>query len=141
MYSGWDTYVAEVAEVEVSSSGEMRVHRIVCAVDCGTMVNPDTVKAQTEGGVVFGITGALYGEVTLKNGRVQQSNFSDYRILRMNESPPIEVHLVKNTEKPGGMGEPATAATAPALANAVFAATGKRIRRLPIQKALQASST
>jgi isoquinoline 1-oxidoreductase beta subunit len=141
MYSGWDTYVAEVAEVEVSSSGEVRVHRIVCAVDCGTMVNPDTVKAQIEGGVVFGITGALYGEVTLKNGRVQQSNFSDYRMLRMNESPAIEVHLVRNTEKPGGMGEPATAATAPALANAVFAATGKRIRRLPLQKALQGSST
>jgi isoquinoline 1-oxidoreductase beta subunit len=141
MYSGWDTYVAEVAEVEVSSSGEVRVHRIVCAVDCGTMVNPDTVKAQTEGGVVFGITGALYGEVTLTNGRVQQSNFSDYRMLRMNDSPAIEVHLVKNTEKPGGMGEPATAATAPALANAVFAATGKRIRRLPLQKALQTSST
>jgi isoquinoline 1-oxidoreductase beta subunit len=141
MYSGWDTYVAEVAEVEVSSSGEVRVHRIVCAVDCGTMVNPDTVKAQTEGGVVFGITGALYGEVTLKNGRVQQSNCSDYRMLRMNESPAIEVHLVRSTEKPGGMGEPATAATAPALANAVFAATGKRIRRLPLQKALQTTST
>ena len=141
MYSGWDTYVAEVAEVEVSSSGEVRVHRIVCAVDCGTMVNPDTVKAQTEGGVVFGITGALYGEVTLKNGRVQQSNFSDYRMLRMNETPAIEVHLVRNTEKPGGMGEPATAATAPALANAVFAATGKRIRRLPLQKALPSPST
>jgi isoquinoline 1-oxidoreductase beta subunit len=141
MYSGWDTYVAEVAEVEVSSSGEVRVHRIVCAVDCGTMINPDTVKAQIEGGVVFGITGALYGEVTLKNGRVQQSNFSDYRILRMNESPVIEVHLVRSTETPGGIGEPGTAATAPALANAVFAATGKRIRRLPLQKALQASST
>jgi isoquinoline 1-oxidoreductase beta subunit len=141
MYSGWNTYVAEVAEVEVSSSGEVRVHRIVCAVDCGTIVNPDTVKAQIEGGVVFGITGALYGEVTLKNGRVQQSNFSDYRMLRMNESPAIEVHLVRSTETPGGIGEPGTAATAPALANAVFAATGKRIRRLPLQKALQASST
>jgi isoquinoline 1-oxidoreductase beta subunit len=141
MYSGWDTYVAEVAEVEVSSSGEVRVHRVVCAVDCGTMVNPDTVKAQIEGGVVFGITGALYGEVTLKNGRVQQSNFSDYRILRMNESPAIEVHLVRSTASPGGIGEPGTAATAPALANAVFAATGKRIRRLPLRKALQASST
>jgi isoquinoline 1-oxidoreductase subunit beta len=141
MYSGWDTYVAEVAEVEVAPSGEVRVHRIVCAVDCGTVVNPDTVKAQIEGGVVFGITGALYGEVTLKNGRVQQSNFTDYRMLRMNESPAIEVHLVRSTEKPGGIGEPGTAATAPALANAVFAATGKRIRRLPLQKALQASST
>jgi isoquinoline 1-oxidoreductase beta subunit len=141
LYSGWDTYVAEVAEVEVSSSGQVRVHRIVCAVDCGTIVNPDTVKAQIEGGVVFGITGALYGEVTLKNGRVQQSNFSDYRVLRMNEAPAIEVHLVRNNESPGGIGEPGTAATAPALANAVFAATGKRIRRLPLQKALQVSST
>jgi isoquinoline 1-oxidoreductase beta subunit len=141
LYSGWDTYVAEVAEVEVSSSGEVRVHRIVCAVDCGTVVNPDTVKAQIEGGVVFGITGALYGEVTLKNGRVQQSNFSDYRMLRMSEAPAIEVHLVRNNETPGGIGEPGTAATAPALANAVFAATGKRIRRLPLQKALQSSST
>jgi isoquinoline 1-oxidoreductase subunit beta len=141
LYSGWDTYVAEVAEVEVAPSGEVRVHRIVCAVDCGTIVNPDTVKAQIEGGVVFGITGALWGEVTLKNGRVQQSNFNNYRMLRMNESPAIEVHLVRNTEKPGGIGEPGTAATAPALANAVFAATGKRIRRLPLQKALQGSST
>jgi isoquinoline 1-oxidoreductase beta subunit len=141
LYSGWDTYVAEVAEVEVSPSGEVRVRRIVCAVDCGTIVNPDTVKAQIEGGVVFGITGALYGEVTLKNGRVQQSNFSDYRMLRMNEAPAIEVHLVRNHETPGGIGEPGTAATAPALANAVFAATGKRIRHLPLQKALQASST
>ena len=97
---------------------------------------PDTVTAQIEGGVVFGISGALWGEITLKNGRVEQSNFHDYRVLRMNETPPIEVHLVRNLEAPGGMGEPGTAATAPALANAVFAATGKRIRQLPLQKAL-----
>jgi isoquinoline 1-oxidoreductase subunit beta len=136
MYSGWDTYVAQVAEVEVSGSGEIWVHRVVCAVDCGTIINPDTVKAQIESGVVFGIGGALWGEITLKNGRVEQSNFHDYRVLRMNETPPIEVHLVRNLEAPGGMGEPGTAATAPALANAVFAATGKRIRQLPLQKAL-----
>ncbi|MFL5402657.1 MAG: molybdopterin cofactor-binding domain-containing protein [Gemmatimonadales bacterium] len=140
LYSGWDSYVAEVAEVEVLKSGEVRVHRIVCAVDCGTVVNPDTVKAQIEGGIVFGIGGALWGEITLKNGRVEQSNFNNYRVLRINETPVIEVHLVRNGEKPGGIGEPGTAVTAPALANAVFAATGKRIRRLPLQKALQGSA-
>ncbi len=134
MYGGaWDTYLAQVAEVAVSPSGEVRVHRIVCAVDCGTVVNPDTVKAQIEGGVIFGIGGALWGEVTLKNGRVEQSNFHDVRVLRMNETPAIEVHLVRNGEPPGGIGEPGTAVTAPALANAVFAATGKRIRKLPLK--------
>jgi isoquinoline 1-oxidoreductase subunit beta len=140
LYSGWDTYLAHVAEVEVSTSGEVRVHRIVCAVDCGTVINPDTVRAQMEGGIVFGIAGALWGEITLKNGRVEQSNFNNYRVLRINETPAIEVHLVRNNETPGGIGEPGTAATAPALANAIFAATGKRIRRLPIQKALQSST-
>jgi CO/xanthine dehydrogenase Mo-binding subunit len=138
MYSGWDTYVAQVADVEVSGDGEIRVRRVVCAVDCGTIINPDTVVAQMEGGVVFGISGALWGEVTLKDGRVEQSNFSNYRVLRMNETPPIEVHLVRNFEKPGGIGEPGTATTAPALANAIFAATGKRIRQLPLEKALKA---
>ena len=123
--------------MEVSGDGEIRVRRVVCAVDCGTIINPDTVVAQVESGVVFGISGSLWGEITLKNGRVEQSNFSDYRVLRMNETPPIEVHLVRNVEAPGGMGEPSTAATAPALANAVFAATGKRIRQLPLQKALK----
>jgi len=122
--------------VEVSGTGQIGVRRIVCAVDCGTIINPDTVKAQIESGVVFGIGGALWGEITVKNGRVEQSNFHDYRVLRMNETPPIEVHLVRNLEVPGGMGEPGTAATAPALANAVFAVTGKRIRQLPLQKAL-----
>ena len=136
MYSGWDTYLAQVAEVEVTDAGEILVRRVVCAVDCGTIINPDTVTAQVESGVVFGISGALWGEITLKSGRVEQSNFHDYRVLRMNEAPTIEVHLVRNFEAPGGMGEPATAATAPALANAVFAATGKRIRQLPLQKAL-----
>src|SRR5258706_8808136 len=133
LYSSLDSYLAEVAEVSVSKAGEVRVHPIVCAVDCGTVVNPDTVKAQIEGGIIFGISGALWGEVTLKNGRVEQSNFHDVRALRINETPAIEVHLVRNGEKPGGMGEPGTAVTAPALANAVFAATGKRIRKLPLR--------
>jgi isoquinoline 1-oxidoreductase beta subunit len=136
LYSGWDTYLAQVAEVEVSKTGAVRVLRVVCAVDCGTIVNPDTVKAQMESGVVFGIAGALWGEVTVKNGRVEQSNFNNYRVLRMNETPPIEVHLVRNGETPGGIGEPGTAATAPSLANAIFAATGKRLRKLPLQPGL-----
>jgi isoquinoline 1-oxidoreductase beta subunit len=136
LYSGWGTYLAQVAEVEVTGSGDVRVHRIVCAVDCGRIVNPDIVRAQIESGVVYGISGALWGEVTLKNGRVEQSNFHNYRVLRMNETPPIEVHLVRNSEAPGGIGEPGTAATAPALGNAIYAATGKRIRKLPLQPGL-----
>jgi CO/xanthine dehydrogenase Mo-binding subunit len=136
LYSGWGTYLAQVAEVEVTDSGEVRVHRIVCAVDCGRIVNPDIVRAQIESGVVYGISGALWGEVTLKNGRVEQSNFHNYRVLRMNETPPIEVHLVRNGEAPGGIGEPGTAVTAPALGNAIFAATGKRLRKLPLQPGL-----
>lgn len=136
LYSWWDTYIAEVAELEVSKSGDVRVHRVVCAVDCGTVVNPDIVTAQIESGVIFGISGALWGEITLKNGRVEQSNFNNYRVLRLNETPVIEVHIIRNNEKPGGMGELGTAVTAPALANAVFAVTGKRIRKLPLQKGL-----
>src|SRR5213596_2989940 len=138
LYSWWGSYLAEVAEVEVSKAGDLRVHRVVCAVDCGTVVNPDTVKAQIEGGVNFGISGALWGEITLKNGRVEQSNFHNYRVLRMNEAPTIEVHLVRNLEAPGGLGEPGTSVTGPALANAVFAATGKRLRKLPLVPALKA---
>ena len=122
--------------MEVNASGDVRVHRIVCAVDCGRIVNPDIVRAQIESGVVYGISAALWGEVTLKNGRVEQSNFHNYRVLRMNETPPIDVHLVRNGEAPGGIGEPGTAVTAPALANAIFAATGKRLRKLPLQSGL-----
>ena len=139
LYSWWGSYLAEVAEVEVSQAGELRVHRVVCAVDCGTVVNPDIVKAQIEGGVNFGISGALWGEITLKHGRVEQSNFHNYRVLRMNEAPAIEVHLVRNLEAPGGLGEPGTSVTAPALANAVFAATGKRIRKLPLAPGLRST--
>jgi isoquinoline 1-oxidoreductase subunit beta len=136
MYSSWGTYLAQVAEVETTNSGEVRVRRVVCAVDCGTVVNPDIVRAQVESGVVYGISAALWGEVTIKNGRVEQSNFHDYRALRMNEAPAIEVHLLRSGEAPGGIGEPGTAVTAPTLANAIYAATGKRLRKLPLQPAL-----
>jgi isoquinoline 1-oxidoreductase beta subunit len=126
------SYLAQVAEIEVSKAGDVRVRRVVCAMDCGTVVNPDTVQAQIQSGTMFGITAALYGEITLKDGRVEQSNFDTYQILRMNEAPAIEVHFVKNSEPPGGMGETGTSAIVPAIANAIFAATGKRLRKMPI---------
>jgi isoquinoline 1-oxidoreductase beta subunit len=130
------TYMAQVAEVEIANDGNIRVKRVVCAVDCGSVVNPDTVEAQVQGAVIFGISAALHGEITLKNGRVQQNNFDDYEVLRINEAPMIEVHIVRNNEAPGGMGEPGTAAIMPAVANAIFAATGKRLRRLPVDPGL-----
>jgi isoquinoline 1-oxidoreductase beta subunit len=129
------TYMAQVAEVEVAKDGAVRVRRVVCAVDCGTVVNPDTVQAQIQGAIIFGITAALHGEITLKGGRVEQSNFHDYQMLRMNEAPAIEVHIVQNSEPPGGMGECGTSAIVPAVANAIFAATGKRLRKLPVDVA------
>jgi isoquinoline 1-oxidoreductase subunit beta len=129
------TYMAQVADVEVSSDGAVRVRRVVCAVDCGTVVNPDTVRAQIQGAIIFGITAALYGEITLKGGRVEQANFDTYQILRMNEAPAIEVHIVQSSEPPGGMGEAGTSAIVPAVTNAIFAATGKRLRKLPIDSA------
>jgi isoquinoline 1-oxidoreductase beta subunit len=129
---GYGAFLAEVAEVSVAG-GNVTVHRVVCVADPGMMVNPDIVKAQVEGSVVFGLTAALKGEVTVQKGRVQQTNFHNYPMLRMNETPKVEVHLVESTEAPAGMGEPATALIGPALANAVFAATGKRVRRLPIR--------
>ena len=129
------TYMAHVAEVEVARNGAVRVRRVVCAVDCGTAVNPDTVQAQVQSGVIFGITAALYGEIGLKNGRVQQSNFDTYQMLRMNEAPAIEVHIVQNSEPPGGMGECGTSLIVPAVANAIFAATGKRLRKMPVDVA------
>ena len=136
LYSDWGSYLAQVADVEVTGSGDVRVHRIVCVVDCGQIVNPDIVRAQIESGIVYGISGALWGEVTLNNGRVEQSNFHNYRVLRMNEAPPIEVYLLRNGEAPGGIGEPGTAVTAAALNNAIYAATGKRLRKLPLQPGL-----
>ena len=126
------TYMAQIAEVEVSKDGAVRVRRVVCAVDCGTVVTPDTVQAQIQSAIMFGITAALYGEITLKDGRVEQTNFDTYQILRMNEAPAIEVHIVQSFEPPGGMGETGTSAIIPAVTNAIFAATGKRLRKLPI---------
>jgi len=132
---GFGTYVAQIVEVAVGKDGRVRVERVVCAIDCGRIVNPDTVKAQAEGGSIFGITAALHGEITLKNGRVTQGNFDTYQMLRIDEAPAIEVYLVDSAEAPGGMGEPATAGIAPAVVNAVFAATGRRLRKLPIDGA------
>ena len=126
------TYLAQIAEVEVSRDGAVRVRRVVCAVDCGTVVNPDTVRAQIQSAIIFGVTAALYGEITLKDGRVEQTNFDSYQILRMKEAPAIEVHIVQSSEPPGGMGECGTSAIPPAVTNAIFAATGKRLRKLPI---------
>jgi isoquinoline 1-oxidoreductase beta subunit len=131
------SYMAQVAEVSVGPDGDVRVHRVVCAVDCGQAINPDTIVAQMEGGIVFGATAALWNEITIDKGRVQQTNFGDYRMMRINEAPKVEVHIVTSTDEPGGIGEPGTAGIAPALANAVFAATGKRIRKLPIGDQLQ----
>jgi isoquinoline 1-oxidoreductase beta subunit len=129
------TYMAQVAEVEVGKNGAVRVRRVVCAVDCGAVVNPDTVRAQIQSAIVFGVTAALYGEITLKDGRVEQTNFDTYQILRMNEAPVVEVHIVQSSEAPGGMGEAGTSAIVPAVTNAIFAATGKRLRKLPIDTA------
>lgn len=126
------SYVAEVAEVSVEN-GAPRVHRVVIAADLGMVVNPDTVAAQMEGAMVFGLTAALYGNISFKDGKVEQSNFHDYQMLRMNEMPKVEVHLVKSTEAPGGGGEPGTPPIAPAVTNALFKLTGKRIRTLPIK--------
>jgi isoquinoline 1-oxidoreductase beta subunit len=125
------SYLAQVAEVEVASKGSLRVRRLVTAVDCGTVVNPNTVAAQMEGGSLFGLTAALYGSITLRGGRVEQSNFHDYRPLRINEAPVVETHIVPSAEAPGGIGEAGTAIVAPAVANAIFAASGRRIRTLP----------
>jgi isoquinoline 1-oxidoreductase beta subunit len=127
------THVADVAEVSVDEAGNVRVHRIVCAVDCGKVVNPDNIIAQMQGGTAFGLTAALKAQATLKNGRIQQSNFHDYPILRMDEMPIVEVYLVESDQRPTGIGEMSVPPVAPAIANAVYAATGKRIRHIPIQ--------
>jgi isoquinoline 1-oxidoreductase beta subunit len=134
VHGSFYSYVAHVAEVSVEG-GRIRVHRVVSAIDCGTAVNPLSVKAQVEGAVVYGLSAALYGAITLREGRVQQSNFHDYRPLRMNEMPRVEVHIVPSTERPSGVGEPGVPPVAPAVANAVFAATGKRLRQLPLRLA------
>jgi isoquinoline 1-oxidoreductase beta subunit len=131
------SYLAQVAEVSVGPDGDVRVHRVVCAVDCGQNINPDGIIAQMEGGIVFGAGAALWNQITHDKGRVQQSNFGDYRVMRMNEAPTVEVYIVNSHDEPGGIGEPGTAGIAPAISNAVFAATGTRVRKLPIGEQLK----
>lgn len=140
LLSAFGSYVAEVAEVTVSDDGEVHVDRVFAVVDCGQVVNPNTVEAQIQSGIVFGISATLWGEITLKDGRVRQSNFDSYRVLRIDEAPKIEVEVVKSSEAPGGIGEPGTSALAPAVLNAVYAATGVRVRKQPIDAALLRSS-
>ena len=132
--SVFGSYVAAIVEAEVDANGEIAIRRVTAAVDCGTVVNPDSVEAQIQGGLIFGLTAALYNEITIAKGRVQQSNFNNYRMMRINEAPAIDVHLIRNGEAPGGIGEPGTSIAAPALANALFAATGVRFRSLPIDR-------
>lgn len=132
LLTSFGTYLAEVAEVSVADDGEVTVDKVFAVVDCGTVVNPNTVEAQMQSGIVYGLSAALWGAITLKNGRVEQSNFHDYRALRINEAPSITVEIVKSSAEPGGIGEPGTAALAPAVLNAVHAATGVRLRKLPI---------
>jgi isoquinoline 1-oxidoreductase beta subunit len=129
---GYDTYMAQVAEISINDDKSIKVHRVVVAADLGRMVNPDTVEAQIQSSVIFGLSAALAGEITLVDGRVQQSNFNDYPVVRWSGAPQIDVLLVESTEKPGGIGEPATSLIGPALANALFAATGKRVRKMPL---------
>jgi isoquinoline 1-oxidoreductase beta subunit len=133
LHESFNTFVAQVTEVTVKPDGGLRVDRVVCAVDCGIAINPDVIRAQMEGGIGFGLAAALHGAITLKEGRVEQSNFHDYPVLRMNEMPKVEVHIVPSNEKPTGVGEPGVPPIAPAVCNAIFAATGKRVRSLPIR--------
>ena len=130
------TFMAQLAQVSVDKAGNVLVERMVCAVDCGIVVNPDTVQAQIQSAIVYGLTAALFGEITIQNGRVEQGNFHDYRALYINETPPIDVYIIDSNESPGGMGEPGTSASPPAVTNAIFAATGVRLRKLPIDPAL-----
>jgi isoquinoline 1-oxidoreductase beta subunit len=116
----------------LDKKGNIKLQRVVCAVDCGRIVNPDTIKAQMESGITFGLSAALYGAITLKEGRVEQGNFNDYPLLRMTAMPKVEVHIIASNESPGGVGEPGVPPIAPAVANALFAACGARLRSLPL---------
>jgi len=134
VHKAFESYVAQVAEVSVGADGTVRVHRVVCAIDCGPVVNPDSVEAQMQSGIVYGLTAALYGEIGIADGRVVQGNFHDYPMLLMGAMPRVETHIVPSTDSQGGVGEPGTPPIAPAVCNAIFAATGKRIRKLPVGK-------
>jgi isoquinoline 1-oxidoreductase beta subunit len=125
---------AEVAEVSIGNDGQPIVHKVTAAIDCGWAVNPDTVEAQVESGIIFGLTAALYGEITIENGRVAQNNFPDYEMVRMADVPEIEVHIVESGEALGGLGEPATPPIAAAVTNGLYILTGQRVRNLPIRK-------
>ncbi len=131
LMEGYDTYMAMVAEISMKNN-EITVHKVNVVADLGRMVNPDTVEAQIQSRIIFGLTAALYGEINVDKGRVQQTNFNTYKMVPMNEAPAIDITLVASTEKPGGIGEPATALIGPAVANAIFAANGKRLRKMPL---------
>ena len=131
-YFSFDSYTAGVAEISLKD-GKLKVQRIVYAVDCGRPVNPNGIKAQVEGAAIYGVSAFMKDAITINKGRVEQSNFNNYQMPRMNETPKIEVHIVQSTEEPTGIGEPGLPVIAPAVCNAIFAATGKRIRRLPIK--------
>jgi isoquinoline 1-oxidoreductase beta subunit len=133
VHESFGSWCAQVAEVSLFER-RIRVHRVVCAIDCGRPVNPETIRAQMEGGIVFGLSAALYGQITLKDGRVQQSNFHDYPVLRIDQMPEVEVHIVPSTEPPSGIGEPGTPLMAAAVCNALFALTGRRVRSLPLTR-------
>lgn len=133
VHESFGSHVAQVAEISVAGDGRVRVHRVVCAIDCGMIVNPDTIAAQMESGIVYGLSAVLHGAITFKDGRVRQSNFHDYPVLRIPDMPRVEVHIIDSREAPGGVGEPGTPPIAPAVLNAVFAATGRRVRRLPLR--------
>jgi isoquinoline 1-oxidoreductase beta subunit len=132
LQESFGSIVAQVVEASVADGKTVKVHRVTAAVDCGFAINPDQVVAQIQGAVAYGLSAALYGEITVDQGRVQQGNFDDYPILRLEDSPPVDVHIVENGGPLGGLGEPGLPPLAPALAGAIFAATGKRIRRLPL---------
>jgi CO/xanthine dehydrogenase Mo-binding subunit len=135
---GFGSFIAQVVQVSTGNDGAVNATHVWCAVDCGIQVNPDTIRAQMESGIVFGLSAALHGEITIKDGRVEQTNFGDYRVMRINEAPRIEVDLVQSLEAPGGIGEPGTSCVMPALTNAIFAATGRRIRKLPVAEQVRA---
>jgi isoquinoline 1-oxidoreductase beta subunit len=132
VHESFGSFAAQVAEVSMES-GRIRVHRVVCAIDCGVAVNPETIAAQMESGIAFGLGAVLHSTLHIKNGRAEESNFHDYQVLRLNEMPVVEVHIVPSTEKPGGIGEVGVPPIAPAVANAVFALTGQRLRELPLR--------
>jgi len=135
LHESFGSIVAQVAEASVEPEGDIRVHRVTCAVDCGQPINPLGIEAQIQSGVAFGLGAALHSKLTFRDGRVEQSNFHDYRVLRLDEMPVVDVHIIKSHAKMGGIGEPGTPPIAPAVGNAVFALTGRRLRRLPFELA------